>query len=147
MKIEYDLDSFAFVLLMMASCAATAGDSVLDIHQVFNSGRLVDSKNMILKTSHPADVEMCKGFSLNENQIRSFFRRADQVPSEGFTEYYDWAPCEVQGHFLYGKTSYPFSINAANTGTIELAPGKFVYFACEKKCRDIFDYGYGTSGD
>jgi hypothetical protein len=135
--------AFTMLLVSLAgSGCASADNPVLESRQVFVDGRLLDSKNVILNTSHPADVQLCQGFSLDENKIKEFFKKADQVSSETVHSLYQVSPCEIQGHFIYRGKKYWFDVNAASTGVIEVSDKNFVYFGCKDKCKDIIDYGY-----
>jgi hypothetical protein len=146
-RVSIHIRMLAGVMAFSTYAITAAADQAVDVVNVFSKGAVVDSKPVTLKSTHPADVQMCKGFDLDEEKIRLFFRYSDQVSSEIAGHYFDWAPCQVHGHFKYDNKLYPFSINAASTGVIQLAKDETVYFACKDKCKVLFDYGYGTTSD
>jgi hypothetical protein len=50
----------------------------------------------------------------------------------------------VDGYILYQDQKLQFMVNAAFTGEIQVAPGKYLYFGCPTACKELFDYGYLT---
>ena len=93
------LSSVVFLATAVISTAISADN--LSVDGVIADGKLADVKSVLRKTSHPDDVKGCRGFSLKEDKIREFFKSADQVTSATIHNEYEWAPCEVVGHFLY----------------------------------------------
>lgn len=113
----------------------------MTVAQLLSTGRVVEHESVIVTTPKPHDADMCRGFSLTESQVKSFFRKATVMASSDLKQAYQWSPCEVQGHLLYQDQKFLYSVNAAGTGEIEVAPGSYISFGCNT-CQDLFDYGY-----
>ena len=127
------------LLALAVPAAALAAD--LTAAQLFASGRVMDHESVIVATPRPHDADMCRGFSLTGSQVKSFFHRATLMTADAVHRLYQWSPCEVEGHILYRDQKFLFLINAAATGKIEVAPGRYLSFGCAN-CQDMFDYGY-----
>ena len=134
----------ALPLLLGSAAAGAAG---LTVDQIYTKCQVLDRNSVIVETSHPHDADMCRGFSLTESQVRDFFKKAKVITPQDRHDVFEWAPCEVEGYFIYQDQKFSFSINAAATGMIEIAPNQYVYFGCIEVCKNIFDYGYDTSGN
>ncbi|HEY3646235.1 MAG TPA: hypothetical protein VGM16_12925 [Gammaproteobacteria bacterium] len=129
----------ALLSLLLAGAAASAAE--VTVAQLLSAGKVVEHDSVIVATDKPHEADMCRGFSLTENQVKSFFRKAAVMDAEAVKKAYQWSPCEVQGHLQYQDQKFLYTVNAAGTGQIEVAPGKFVDFGCNS-CQDLFDYGY-----
>lgn len=129
------------------SCPAAQGTGVT-VETLLTSGRVLDHQSVTVETDQPDDAGMCRGFDLTDSEIREFFRKA-AVTSLAETAPHPalWAPCRVEGHFLYQGEKFWFSISAASTAVIEIAPGDYAGFECPMACRSLFYYGYGATGD
>jgi len=126
------------LLLCGASAAVAANITMVDL---IRDGKVLEHDSVIVATPQPHDADMCRGFSLTENQVKDFFKRAKAMDEAALRSAYQWAPCEVQGHILYQDQKFLYVVNAAATGEIEVAPGTYVSFGCNS-CRDLFDFGY-----
>ena len=111
--------------------------------QLVAAGKVLEHDSVIVATAKSHDADMCRGFSLTESEVKEFFRRATLTTPEVLRQSYQDSPCEVEGHIRYQDQKFMFVVNAASTGQIEIAPGKFLYFGCAS-CKDMFDYGYLT---
>ena len=137
----------AALLPLVFSCAAARGAGVT-VETLLAAGSVLDHQSVIVATDHPDDAGMCRGFDLTDSEIREFFkmaavtRPADTAPHPAL-----WAPCQVEGHFIYQGEKFWFSISAASTAVIEVAPGDYADFSCPMACRSLFYYGYGVTGD
>ena len=129
----------ALSLLLCATSAAFAADATMA--QLLAGGKVLEHGSVIVATSNPHEADMCRGFSLTENQIKDFFKRAAVLDEAALKSAYQWSPCEVQGHLLYREQKFLYTVNAAATGRIETGPGQYLYFGCAN-CKDLFDYGY-----
>ena len=127
--------------LLLSLGAAGAGAAEVTVAQLISSSKVLEHESVIVATAMPHEADMCRGFSLTENQVRSFFRKAVVLDAETLKKTYQWSPCEVQGHLLYQEQKFLYVVNAAGTGQIEVAPGRYVSFGCNI-CQDLFDYGY-----
>jgi hypothetical protein len=126
--------------LLIAAASAAAAD--LTVAQLVAGGKVLDHKDLIVETADAHEADTCRGFDLTDSQIRDFFRKATVQTAEGLKKDYKWAPCQVQGHILFQEQKLNFSVTAASTGLIEVAPGKVIEFACDASCADMFVYGY-----
>jgi hypothetical protein len=132
---------------LVFSGAAAQGAGVT-VQTLLTSGRVLDHQSVIVDTGHPDDAGMCRGFDLTDSEIREFFKNAAVTSTAGTAPHPPlWAPCQVEGHFLYQGEKFWFSISAASTAVIEVAPGDYADFACPTACRSLFYYGYGATGD
>lgn len=129
----------ALGLLLGGASAAFAAE--VTMAQLIAGSKVLEHDSVIVATSNAHDADMCRGFSLTESQIKDFFRRAAVMDGTALKHAYQWSPCEVQGHLLYQDQKFLYTVNAAATGRIETAPGRYTYFGCNT-CRDLFDYGY-----
>jgi len=130
---------FAFCLLLGAASAAFAADVTLV--QLLAGSKVLEHDSVIVATAKAHEADMCRGFSLNAGDIKTFFKRATVLDEAAMKSAYQWSPCEVQGHLLYQEQKLFYTVSAAATGRIETAPGHYVYFGCNT-CKDIFDFGY-----
>ena len=144
----------AFKRLLIAATASLAFSgpaaqaASVTVETLLTSGRVLDHQSVIADTGHPDDAGMCRGFDLTDSEIREFFRNAAVTSTAGASTHPAlWAPCQVQGHFLYQGEKFWFSISAASTAVIEVAPGDYADFACPTACRSLFYYGYDATGD
>jgi hypothetical protein len=128
-------------LLPVLSAASVAWAADVTVAQLLNAGKVVEHDSVIVATAKSHDADMCRGFSLSENQVKTFFRKAAVLDADTLKKTYQWSPCEVQGHLLYQEQKLQYTVNAAGTGQIEVAPGKYISFGCNT-CQDLFDYGY-----
>lgn len=129
----------ALAALLLAPALAAAAD--ITVGEIYGSGKVFDRVSVIVATARPHEADTCRGFSLTDSQIRDFFRKAQVMDPQALHGYRP-AACEVEGHFLYQDQKFGFIINAAYTGQIEVAPGRYVMFGCDTACKAIFDYGY-----
>lgn len=129
----------AWLPLLLAAAGAWAAE--VTVAQIIDAGKVLEHDSVILATDQPHQADMCRGFSLSESQVKSFFRKAVVMDEASLKRAYQWSPCEVQGHLLYQEQKFLYVVNAAGTGEIEVAPGRYVDFGCNN-CRDLFDYGY-----
>jgi len=129
--------------LLLPALLATAGAWAADltVAQLIDAGKVLDHDSVILAAPKPLDADMCRGFDLTESQVKAFFHKAVVMDAEALKQAYQWSPCEVQGHLLYQDQKFLYTVNAAGTGSIEVAPGRYVSFGCNT-CQDLFDYGY-----
>lgn len=134
---------FLGLLLALSFCAAARGGD-LTIDQVLAGGKLLDHYPVIIETAGPHDADMCRGFDLTASQVREFFRKARVTDPAVLQNGFEHAPCEVEGHLRYGDQRFTFIVNAAATGEIEIAPGRYLKVGCAEVCKSIFDYGYPT---
>ena len=129
------------------SCPAAQGADVT-VETLLTSGRVLDHQSVTVETDQPDDAGMCRGFDLTDSEIREFFKMAAVISPAGTAPHPAlWAPCRVEGHFLYQGEKFWFSISAASTAVIEVAPGDYAAFACPMACRSLFYYGYDATGD
>jgi hypothetical protein len=128
--------------LLSLAVVTTAGAADRAVDDILRSSSVLGHVSVITATPDPHEADMCRGFSLTESEIRTFFKKARVMASDTVKHDFQWAPCEVVGYFLYQDQKFRFSINAAATGAIELAPGQSVAFGCASICKAIFDYGY-----
>ena len=128
-------------LLLPALLGATAWTAAVTVAQLINAGKVVEHDSVIVATNMAHEADMCRGFSLTESQVKTFFRKAAVLDPDTLKKTYQWSPCEVQGHLLYQEQKFLYTVNAAGTGQIEVAPGQYVSFGCNV-CQDLFDYGY-----
>ena len=129
------------------ACPAAQGTG-MTVETLLTSGRVLDHQSVIVDTDQSDDPGMCRGFDLTDSEIREFFRKAAVTSLAGTAPHPAlWAPCRVEGHFLYQGEKFWFSISAASTAVIEVAPGDYAGFACPMACRSLFYYGYGATGD
>ena len=128
-------------LLSLLPVAAGAWTADVTVAQLISGGKVLEHDSMIVATEKPHEADMCRGFSLTESQVKGFFRKAVVMDEAALKQAYQWSPCEVQGHLLYQDQEFLYVVNAAGTGRIEVAPGRFVDFGCNT-CQDLFDYGY-----
>jgi hypothetical protein len=131
--------AFALSLLLVTATAAAADLTVADL---VAHGKVLDHRNLIVETADAHEADTCRGFDLTDSQIRDFFRKAKVQTAEGLKRDFKWAPCQVQGHILFQEQKLNFTVTAASTGQIEVAPGKLVEFGCDASCVDMFVYGY-----
>src|SRR5579863_1888295 len=144
-RIRKSLITLALFSLPIACAASHAEDVALQ--ELISSARVLDHRSVIVDTGHPEDAGMCRGFDLSESQILEFFKKA-ALTSPGTPQRPTlWAPCQVEGHFLYQGKKFWFGISADSSAEIEIAPGDYAGFTCPMACRSLFYYGYGTSGD
>lgn len=137
----------AVAVPLVFSCTAVHATGVT-VETLLTSGRVLDHQSVIADTGHPEDAGMCRGFDLTDSEIREFFKMAAVTnPADAAPHPVLWAPCRVEGHFLYQGEKFWFSISAASTAVIEVAPGDYADFACPMACRSLFYYGYGATGD
>lgn len=127
------------IALLLQAPAAFAAD--LTVAQLINGGKVLEHDSVIVATEKPHEADMCRGFSLTEGQVKTFFKRAAAMDEAALKQVYQWAPCEVQGHIAFQEQKFLFTVNAAGTGRIEIQPSKYLYFGCNT-CKDLFDYGY-----
>jgi len=127
-------------IALLLPIAAVAADLTLD--QLLDVGRILDHASVIVVTTQTHAADMCRGFSLTESEIKIFFRKSAPLTPEQLHDRYQWSPCEVDGHILYQDQKLRFMVNAASTGEIQVAPGKYLYFGCPSACKDMFNYGY-----
>lgn len=126
-------------LLLSGASAALAAD--MNMAELLAGGKVLEHDSVIVATSNTHAADMCRGFSLNAGDIKDFFKRAAVMDEAALKHAYQWSPCEVQGHLLYKDQKFLYTVNAAATGRIEIAPGQYVHFGCNR-CKDLFDYGY-----
>lgn len=126
--------------LLLATASAAAADLTLTV--LVTQAKVLDHQTLIVATPDAHEADMCRGFDLTDSQIRDFFRKARPMAAEELKKSYKWAPCEVQGHLLFQDQKLAFSVTAASTGEIEVAPGKVIEFGCDASCAGIFVYGY-----
>jgi len=129
----------ALGLLLGGASAAFAADVTLT--QLLAGSKVLEHDSVIVATSKAHEADMCRGFSLTAGDIKTFFKRAAVLDETAMKSAYQWSPCEVQGHLLYQDQKFLYTVNAAATGSIETAPGHYVYFGCNS-CKDLFDFGY-----
>ncbi|HEX7964508.1 MAG TPA: hypothetical protein VF651_02215 [Gammaproteobacteria bacterium] len=129
----------ALAALLLAPALAAAAD--ITVEEIYGSGKVFDRASVIVATARTHAADTCRGFSLTESQIRDFFRKTQVMDPQALHSYRQ-AACEVEGHFLYQDQKFAFIVNAAYTGQIEVAPGRYVMFGCDAACKSIFDYGY-----
>jgi hypothetical protein len=127
-------------VLLLAPALAAAAD--MTVQQIYDSGKVLDRVSVIVATAGIHAADTCRGFSLTDSQIRDFFHKAQVMDPQVLQHAYKPAACEVEGHFLYQDQKFAFIVNAAYTGQIEVAPGRYVMFGCDAACKGIFDYGY-----
>lgn len=125
--------------LLLGAAGAWAAD--LTVMQLLKGAKVLEHDSMIVATAKAQEADMCRGFSLTESQVRSFFLKATVLDVDTLKKTYQWSPCQVQGHLLYQDQKFPYTVSAAGTGQIEVAPGRYVSFGCNV-CQDLFDYGY-----
>jgi hypothetical protein len=125
--------------LLLGAAGAWAAD--VTVAQLINAGKVVEHDSVIVATPKPHEADMCRGFSLTESQVKTFFHKAAVLDTDTLKKTYQWSPCEVQGHLLYQDQKFLYTVNAAGTGQIEVAPGTYINFGCNV-CQDLFDYGY-----
>ncbi len=125
--------------LLLGAGGAWAAD--LTVAQLISGGKVLDHDSVIVATAKPHEADMCRGFALTESQVKEFFKRSAVMGQAAIKGAYQWSPCEVQGHFVYREQKFLYTVNAAATGRIEIAPDKYLYFGCNT-CKDLFDYGY-----
>jgi hypothetical protein len=130
---------YTLFLSLFAASPAFAAD--LTVAQLISNSKVLEHDSVIVETAKAHEADMCRGFSLTESQIKDFFKRSAVVDEATLKTAYQWAPCIVQGHILYQDQKFLFVVNAASTGRIETAPGKYLFFGCNV-CKDLFDYGY-----
>ena len=129
------------LLTLLLPATAGAWAAAVTVAQLLNTGKVLEHDSVILATEKPHEADMCRGFSLTENQVKSFFRKAAVMDEAALKQAYQWSPCEVQGHFIFQDQKFAYTVNAAGTGSIEVAPGQAIRFGCNT-CQDLFDYGY-----
>jgi len=83
------------------------------------------------KNCRPSDV------NLNHFEAKQFFVRAKQVTFKIIHDYYDWAPCYIEGSMRYKKTACVWQIRAGATGHIKCGEETW-YYACDT-CYDLFE--------
>jgi hypothetical protein len=127
----------AIVLL----AASTAFAAELTVAQLISGGKVLEHDSVIVAGPKPHEADMCRGFALTESQVKEFFKRSAAMDQAALKGAYQWSPCEVQGHIVYREQKFLYTVNAAATGRIEIAPDKYLYFGCSV-CKDLFDYGY-----
>ena len=128
-------------LALLLGGAPSAFAAGVTMAQLLAGSKVLEHDSVIVATPRPHEADMCRGFSLTENQIKEFFKRARVMGVAALKSAYQWSPCEVQGHLLYQDQKLLYTVNAAGTGEIEIAPGHYIAFGCNT-CRDLFDYGY-----
>jgi hypothetical protein len=125
--------------LLLGTAGAWAAD--LTVAQLIGGSKVLEHDSVIVATSKPHEADMCRGFSLTESEVKDFFKRSAVMDPVALKKAYQWSPCEVQGHLVYREQKFLYTVNAAATGRIEIAPDKYLYFGCNV-CKDLFDYGY-----
>jgi len=109
-----------------AICATTAFD-VNHIRDVY----VADFNSEDIEHCRPSDVD------LSNSQARDFFRRARQVDSKILHDFYNYAPCYIEGVLKYKSQSCDWQIRAGATGQIKCG-NSIWYFACDN-CQDLFE--------
>jgi hypothetical protein len=77
------------------------------------------------------DVNLCKDFSLTDEQAALFFSKVKIISSEE-THFYMWFPCWVQGRAELDKKPISWKIRAGGTAVIE-SDGQLIHVADESQ--------------
>ncbi|MFP5349746.1 MAG: hypothetical protein ACLGHO_07870 [Gammaproteobacteria bacterium] len=112
-------------VFVLASCATSAFDTraITDVY-------VADFHSDDMQQCRPADVD------LSHSQAKEFFTHARRVDRRTLHDYYNYAPCYIEGTLKYKQNSCNWEIRAGATGHI--ACGNVTeYFACDT-CDDLF---------
>lgn len=63
-----------------------------------------------------SDVNECKAWSLDKQQVASVFRLSTELREGALHDYY-WLPCSIKGHARFQEATWEFEINAAGIST------------------------------
>ena len=117
---------FIFVLAftLLSSCTKSHSEKFAHVHGV-------DFGTDDPKTCPAGEVD------LSSTQAKDFFVRAKQIDSRTLHDFYDVAPCYMEGTLKFQGKACTFKIRAGATATITCQKEKEIYFACDD-CKDLF---------
>jgi hypothetical protein len=82
--------------------------------------------------------DLCRKFTMNEAEVRAFFKKADVMSAHVRQHGYDWLPCLVQGELVLDGKPATFQIESSATGWIKFSNGKTVHLGCRDACTELF---------
>lgn len=89
----------------------------------------------------------CAGFSLDEAQVRTFFRLARVISARELHDRHDQAPCVVTGKVVSDGSEAEWEISAAMVGWVKPAKGDETILACDARCtRAVLGKGAANTG-
>lgn len=109
------------------SACASQGFNQQKITDVYVDGFVSDE----IQTCRPSDVD------LSGQQVKAFFMRARSVEFKVLHDYYDYAPCYIEGVLRSQSNDHAWKIRPSSIGEIRI-DGKTQYFVCDD-CEDLFD--------
>jgi hypothetical protein len=134
----------AFVILSSTVPAAARGplDDDEEYYEPVESYKMTTVKSVTIKKieAWPDDdyteetPEDCAKFKLNKQEVRDFFRRAEQIDYETFS-YYLASRCYAMGEIAFANGDRgTWRIDFERRGVLNLSEGRKLYFFCSK-CR------------
>jgi hypothetical protein len=92
----------------------------------------------VKKGKRQPQILFCRGFTLNEKQIKEYFSKANIIDEYKANHEYDWAPCYVRGTMEWDHLEAKWEINALQTAVVRFKNGDVLYFICKGACDHMF---------
>jgi hypothetical protein len=132
------------VLLVSSAGHAAAGplDDAEEVYELIEPYKMTSIRSVTLRKIEvwPDDdyteetPEDCAMFKLNKQEVRNFFRRAEQIDYESFW-YYLASRCYATGDIAFANGDRgTWRIDFERRGVLNLSDGRKLYFFCSK-CR------------
>ena len=123
---EVNARIYVFITLTIFSSYANAGIRTAEIADVY----VADFSSTAPENCRPSDVD------LNHSEAKQFFVRSKQVELKIIHDYYNYAPCSIEGTLKYKSKQCNWEIRAGATGHI-VCGKKIWHFVCDT-CGDLF---------
>lgn len=123
---EMNVRLYVFIISMILSSCASTDIRTKEITDVY----VADFGSDEPERCRPSDVD------LNRKEARQFFVRSKQVGLKVIHDYYDYAPCYIEGTLKYKSKPCNWEIRAGATGHI-VCGKQTQYFVCDS-CDDLF---------
>ncbi|MCF6211235.1 MAG: hypothetical protein L3K24_11355 [Gammaproteobacteria bacterium] len=111
--------------IFLASCAniSPQNNKITDVY-------VADFGSEDIQRCRPSDVD------LSHSEAREFFLKAREVDYKIVHDYYNYAPCYIEGTLKYKSINCEWEIRAGATGQIKCGQNTN-YFVCDT-CEDLF---------
>jgi hypothetical protein len=86
----------------------------------------------------PLTRDLCSKFTMQESEVRLFFKKADVISAHIREHGFDWLPCYVRGDMVVHGKAATWEIESSKTGWIKYADGTMRYLGCKEECAELF---------
>ncbi|CAM3690742.1 hypothetical protein [Rheinheimera salexigens] len=120
---------FTFLItILLTACANNVAFNTEQLTALY----VADFNSDEITRCTPSDVD------LSNREALAFFKQAKLIDSNTLHDYYDYAPCAIEGPVQYQQANCNWQIRAGATGHIQCAEQRW-YFACDSQtCEALF---------